>query len=87
MEKGRKRPPAALKLGGIPVEHSWNVLLRAESSEPISVRHVATGGGYTAEGTFHYNTTVWVFKANEIPVRKRDYGADFSRYFCEYILH
>ena len=27
MEKGRKRPPVALKLGGIPAEHSWNVLL------------------------------------------------------------
>ena len=70
MEKGRKRPPAAFNLGGIPVEHSWNVLLRAESSEPISVRHVATGGGYMAETTIHYSSNERVFKANEKPVRK-----------------
>ena len=38
MEKGRKRPPAAFNLGGIPAEHSWNVLLRAESSEPTNQR-------------------------------------------------
>jgi len=52
MEKRRKRPPAALKLGGIPAEHSWNVLLRAESNQPANQRPPCSnrrrlhGGGY-----------------------------------------
>ncbi len=60
--------------GGGDAERSRNVLLRAESSEPISVRHLATGGCLPADATFHYNTTDWVFKANEITVRKRETG-------------
>ena len=76
---------------GFIAECSRNVLFgdkdRAESSEPISLRHLATGGCYMAEATFHYSSSERVFKANEKPVRKRDPGADFSRYFCDYILH
>jgi hypothetical protein len=55
-----------------------NVLLegyRAESSEPISVRHVASAhvasGGRLHEGCCRDCDD---FKANEIPVRKRDSG-------------
>ena len=40
-----------------------------------------------ADATNQYSTTERVFKANEIPVRKRDSGEEFSRYFCDYILH
>ena len=47
-----------LSSGGGDAERSRNVLLRAESSEPISVRHLATGGCLPADATFHYNTTV-----------------------------
>ena len=85
MEKGRRRPPDAFKLGGwgrgtFP-ECSFGDNDRTESSEPITARHLATGGCYMAEATRHYSTTERVFKANKKPVRKRDYGADFSRYF------
>ena len=47
-----------LSSGGGHAECSRNVLLRAESSEPISDRHLARGGCYMADATFHYNTTV-----------------------------
>ena len=47
-----------LSSGGGDAERSRNVLLRAESSEPISDRHLATGGCLPADATFHYNTTV-----------------------------
>ena len=89
-EKGRRRPPDAFKLGrvgtrNVPGMFFWRY--SAESSEPITDRHLATGGCYMAETTRHYSSSEREFKANEIPVRKRDSGAFFSRYFCDYILH
>ena len=80
-----------LSSGGGGAERSRNVLLAIKTevnlSEPITARHLATGGCYMAEATFHYSSSEREFKANEKPVRKRDSGADFSRYFCDYILH
>ena len=76
-ENARRRPPDAFKPGGVgtrnvPGMFFWRY--SGESSEPITDRLLATGGGYTAEATRHYSTTERVFKANEIPVRKRETG-------------